>query len=174
MPVGGSAASPTRRPPPKPPSTHRSTRRPLVAVGALALAAARVTEGERPGPFTHAAELLARATRAPWRRHAPATPRSRALRAAARDLARLSRLTRDDGPDWLRLAAAIAELAATIAAIREANGELEQARAAAAAAALLAEHATVAPPAARPGPPPTLSTRPARPAPLPPSQHRSR
>jgi hypothetical protein len=91
--------------------------RAVAAAGALALAAARAGEPDRPGPLTAAAEQLTRAGRVPWRQPAPTTPRSRALRAAARDLTRLGRLQHGtDSADWLHLLAALAGLAAAIRA----------------------------------------------------------
>ncbi|OFB39885.1 relaxase [Frankia sp. B2] len=134
------------------------------AAGALA-AAARAGEHGRPGPLTTAAEQLTRAGRTPWHRPAPATPLSRALRAAARDLNGLGRLHHDDrDADWLRLLAALADLAAAIVVWREAAGQHEQARAAAAAAATFARH-SAAPSPARSGPLTAGLAGPARPRP---------
>jgi hypothetical protein len=109
-------------------------------------------EGGRGGPFTDAAEAFDRAARAGAGPRPRPTPGSHHLRAMARLISLLGRVTGDDDMmAALKLVLRIAALGETLAQLREAQDRLHQAEAARHAATLLraaAANAQAAPAAA--------------------------
>jgi hypothetical protein len=102
-------------------------------------AMASAWEGRRGGPLTVAADLLDRAAHEASRpRMAPHGSLAFSLRATARLITQMGRAQSDrDAHHAFMLLAAVAELAETLAALREAQQRLHQAEAALAAAATL-------------------------------------
>lgn len=92
---------------------------------------ARAFEGRRGGPLTDAAETFDRAAREPHRRHVRQSRRAGDLRAMARLVAVMGRLTDDtETTAALQLVLHLSMLADNLADLREAQGRLHQARAA--------------------------------------------
>lgn len=113
-------------------------------------ATARAFEGRQPGRLNHAAETLDRASRQPHRRPIPRSPGAAELRATARLIFAMGRLTGDrDTTMALHLLLQLATFADTLADLRESQQRLHQARAARNAAEQLRTASTTAP-AARP------------------------
>ena len=101
-------------------------------------AAAYAVEGRAGGPLTRAAEVFDRAARDLYGRVARTGPRSYEMRAMARLVALMGRVSGDEDT-WavLKLVLELARLGDTLAWLREAQQRLHQAQAARTAAALL-------------------------------------
>ncbi|GIG57128.1 hypothetical protein Lfu02_15000 [Longispora fulva] len=138
--------------------------------------AARILEGRRGGPLSHAADALDHATR-PRNGHPEpipprAAPRTQYLRSSTRLLAAVRRVNPDDkGLQVAELMTQLASLSDTVADLRASQRRLAQANAARRAAELLREQAarypapTIAP--TRPDRPTRRPTPPRRPTPRP-------
>lgn len=103
-------------------------------------AVSRLTEGKRGGPLRDAAELYDRASRPPRSPTPAATPVSRAVRSAARDLLASGVFTGRETRQLLQLLAALASLADAVARLREAQRHAARAEAARNAAERLLAH----------------------------------
>jgi hypothetical protein len=128
---------------------------------------ARMVEGDRRGPLHRAAEAIDRATREPYRRPLPRTPRAEALRSMSRLLRLVGRLSDNEALfDVLRMIVNLSLLADAVADLRDTQQRRHQARAARTAARLLrgpgTRAATGVTPVADTGvsPPPTTPSTP--------------
>jgi hypothetical protein len=101
------------------------------AAGDVLTSTARAFDGRKPGRLTDAAETYDRASREPFRRAIRPTPRGAELRAIARLISVMGRLTNDhDTATALQLVLQMSILADTLADLREAQQRLHQAHAA--------------------------------------------
>jgi hypothetical protein len=136
------------------------------AAGDVLTATARSFEGRSRGRLSDAAESFDRASREPFRRPAPRSPRGNELRAISRLIFVMGRLTGDhDTAIALQLVLQMSILADTLADLREAQQRLHQARAARQAAEQLRGIASSGASGAivhRPTDGPGLPARPAR------------
>jgi hypothetical protein len=118
-------------------------------------------EGERRGPLHRAAEVFDRAARDLYGRVARATSRSQQMRAMARLVALIGRISGDDDAvAALALVLDLARLADTLEELRAAQQRLHQADAARTAAAWLRAAADVGRRPATPPPIPAATTEP--------------
>jgi hypothetical protein len=91
---------------------------------------AYIAEGRRGGPLTDAATAYDRASRELWGRTPQRSPAGQGLRAAARLLAMTGRVSRDETTQLLLLVANLAALTEAVAALRDGQARVAQARAA--------------------------------------------
>src|SRR5205814_10508197 len=106
-------------------------------------AVARAVEGRRGGPLSQAADLFDRAARDQYRRVAAATSRSYQMRAMARLVTLMGRVSGDeDTLAALRLVLDLAALGDTLAHLRDIQQRWHQAQAARDAAGALRPAAT--------------------------------
>ena len=113
----------------------------ISATSDLMVVTARVVEGRRPGGLTAAADHFDRAWREPHRWSSPDSRAGRALRDAARILARATRPQPGDGRQLVALLDATVSLIEAIAKLRAAQHRVAQAAAAHRAAMSLTVHA---------------------------------
>ncbi|GGM24127.1 relaxase [Dactylosporangium sucinum] len=131
------------------------------ATADLLTSLAYAVEGERRGPLHRAAEVFDRAARDLYGRVARATSRSQQMRAMARLVALMGRISGDDDTiAALALVLDLARLADTLEELRTAQQRLHQAEAARAAAAALRAAADVGRPVVTAPPIPTATAEP--------------
>jgi hypothetical protein len=106
-------------------------------------AVSRLVEGKRGGPLRDAAEHYDRASRPPRARVPAATPASRALRAAARRMRTAGIAKNRDSRQLLQLVTQLANLAETVARLRETQQQAARASAARQAAEQLRNHVSI-------------------------------